>query len=152
MDEKRIGMAVLLTAIVAINGCGESTTGAGGSSGTGGTPGSSCQMVATSPGTWDTFLTFEDGDPIDVTGFGVSQDGCTVTMSVSDAQNGTVTVTGPLSSTGVWTATLTAADGQYTANFSGTFSGGPPYTMLTITSGTDSDGDTITGSSGEITL
>lgn len=148
MDYKRIGIGVLLTAILAISGCGDSTP----ATGTGGTPGGSCQMVATGPGTWDIFLTFESGDPIDLTGFGVSQSGCTVTMSLSDPQNGSVTITGPLSSAGVWTATLTAPNAQYTANFSGTFDGGPPYTALTITSGTDSDGDTITGASGEITL
>ena len=149
---------LLLAAIVAITGCGDSSSpsagGTGGTAGTGGAGGSSstCQTVATSPGTWDILLEFAGGDPLDVTGFTVSQNGCTVTMSLSDPQVGTVTIVGPLTDTGIWTATLSAPDGPYTANFSGTFSGGPPYTMITIMSGSDSDGDTITGGSGAITL
>jgi hypothetical protein len=109
-------------------------------------------MVATSPGTWDIFLEIANGDPIDLTGFAATQSGCMVTMSLNDPTAGTVTITGRLSDTGVWTAMLAAPRVPYTANFSGTFSGGPPYTMLTIMSGSDSDGDTITGGSGEITL
>ncbi len=151
---------LLLVAIVAITGCGDSsspgaggTGGTGGTAGTGGTGGSSsaCQTVATSPGTWDFFLQIENGDPIDVTGFMASQNGCTVTMSLSDPDVGNVTIVGPLTATGMWTASVDAPDVQYTANFIGTFSGGPPYILLTVISGSDSDGDNIIGGSGEIT-
>jgi hypothetical protein len=154
MKNREMKKLVLLAAIVGITGCGSSTTGTGGMTGTGGTGGSSanCQMVATSPGTWDITLNFAGGDPLEVTGLAVAQNGCTVTLSASDPQAGTITITGQLSNTGVWTAALTAPNFQYTANFSGTFSGGPPYTMLAIMSGSDSDGDTITGGFGEITL
>lgn len=152
MHIRHMKTLLMLAAIVGITGCGDSTSqGAGGTAGTGGS-GSSCQMVATSPGTWDILLEFQDGDPLDVTGFMVTQSGCMVTMSLNDPQVGMVTIVGPLSDTGVWTATLSAPGAQYTANFSGTFNGGPPYTMITIMSGTDSDGDTITGGSGAITL
>jgi hypothetical protein len=148
---------LLLVAIVAITGCDVSSSpsagGTGGTAGTGGTGGSSsaCQTVATSPGTWDFLFQFESGDPINVTGFMASQNGCTVTMSLSDPERGTVTMVGPLTATGMWTASVSAPDIQYTANFTGTFSGGPPYILLTVISGSDSDGDTIIGGSGEIT-
>ena len=155
MDIRHTKMLLVIAAMLGITGCGDSASqGAGGTAGTGGTggSGSSCQTVATSPGTWDIFFTFADGDPLPLNGFAVSQSGCMVTMSLTDPQAGTVTITGPLSDTGVWTAMLAAPNFQYTANFSGTFSGGPPYTLLTIMSGSDSDGDTINGASGEITL
>lgn len=154
MKIREMKKLVLLGAIVGITGCGDSTAGTGGMTGTGGGGGSGagCQMVATSPGTWDITLAFADGDPIEITELAIAQNGCTVTMSASDPQAGTITITGPLSNTGVWTAALSAPDASYSANFSGTFGGGPPYTMITIMSGTDSDGDTITGASGAITL
>jgi hypothetical protein len=126
-------------------GCSKEENSAGGGTST------DCQLVAKSPGTWDIILNFVNGDPTDVTGFGITQNNCTVTMSVSDQVLGTVTITGPLSNTGVWTAKYSAAGGAYTANFIGTFGGGTPYTTLTITSGTDSEGDTISGGSGIIT-
>ncbi len=148
MQIREMKMSGLLAAMVMIMGCGDSATGTGGTGGNG----ASCQMVATSPGTWDITFQFAQGDPIELTGLAIAQNGCTVNLSASDPQAGSVTITGPLSNTGVWTAALSAPSFQYTANFSGTFSGGPPYTMIAITSGTDSDGDTITGGSGAITL
>ena len=145
-------MFAVVSALMVLAACGDS----GGTAGTGGSGGggSSCEMVATSPGTWDITLEFAGGDPADVTGLTVAQSGCTVTMSLSDPM-GDLSITGPLSDTGIWTAMLSFTDtmgGSYGANFSGTFSGGPPYTMITIMSGTDSEGDTITGGSGAITL
>jgi hypothetical protein len=152
MNIRHMKTLLLLAAIVGITGCGDSASqGTGGTGGTGGS-GSSCETVATSPGTWDIQLNFAAGDPLPLTGFTVVQSGCMVTMSLSDPAVGTVTIVGPLSDTGVWTAALSAPDAQYSANFSGTFSGGPPYTSISIMSGTDSDGDTITGGFGGITL
>jgi hypothetical protein len=151
MNIRHMKTLLLLATIVGITGCGDSASqGTGGTGGTGGS-GSSCETVATSPGTWDIQLEFAVGDPLPLTGFTVVQSGCMVTMSLSDPVAGTVTIVGPLSDTGVWTAALSAPGASYSANFSGTFSGSPPYTMITIMSGTDSDGDTITGGFGEIT-
>jgi hypothetical protein len=152
MNIRHMKTLLLLAAIVGITGCGDSASqGTGGTGGTGGS-GSSCETVATSPGTWDIQLNFADGEPIALTGFAVVQSVCMVTMSLSDPVAGTVTIEGPLSDTGVWTAALSVPDAQYSANFSGSFSGGPPYTTISIMSGTDSDGDTITGGFGAITL
>jgi hypothetical protein len=77
MKNREMKKLVLLAAIVGITGCGSSTTGTGGMTGTGGTGGSSanCQMVATSPGTWDITLNFAGGDPLEVTGLAVAQNG-----------------------------------------------------------------------------
>lgn len=127
-------------------GCSKEENPAGGGNST------DCQLVATSPGTWDITLNFVGGDPKGYNSMSIVQSGCTVTMSRTEA-GGTVTITGPLSNTGVWTAALTETQGTstYTANFTATFGAPPPYTTLIITSGTDSDGDTISGGSGAIT-
>jgi len=109
--------------------------------------------TSTSTGTWDITLEYEGGDPFETTGWTAMQTGCTVTMSNDDPDCSTLSITGPLSSTGTWTAdlSLVCSEGTYTANFIANFSGGPPYDMLAIASGMDSDGDTITGGQGEIT-
>jgi len=88
--------------------------------GTGGTR-ANCQVVATSPRIWDIALNFANGDPLDLTRLAIAQHGCTVTSSETD-----VTIAGPLSNTGVWTAALSAPRFQCTANFSGTFGGDSP--------------------------
>ncbi|MBK7631739.1 MAG: hypothetical protein IPJ23_13755 [Ignavibacteriales bacterium] len=124
-------------------GCSKEENPAGGGTST------DCQLVAKSPGTWDITLNFPNGDPYEFTGMSIVQTSCTVTMSKTE-QGQTITVTGPLSNTGVWTASLSLTGG-YTANFSCNFGGGPPYTTITNISGTDSEGDTISGGSGAIT-
>jgi hypothetical protein len=145
-------IATFLGTILLLVGCGE-TSNSSGSGGSGGT-GNNCQMVetSTSAGTWDITLEFAMGDPLELTELTAAQTGCTVTMSASDADC-TLGITGPLSSAGVWNADLdiNCTQGQYVADFTGTFSGGPPYDMLSITSGSDSDGDTISGGEGAIT-
>jgi hypothetical protein len=151
---KLASIALLGGALMAL-GCGESTTSSGGTGGSGGSGGASCQMVetSTSEGTWDITLEYQVGDPFELNGWTATQTGCTVTMSMNDPDCTTLSITGPLSSTGTWTADLSliCSEGTYTANFTGDFSGGPPYDMLTVLSGTDSDGDTITGGQGVIT-
>jgi len=159
MNTSKLTPIALLGGALMALGCGESTSSSGGSGGTAGTGGSggssSCQMVetSTSQGTWDITLEYQAGDPFESTGWTASQTGCNVTMSIDDPGCTTLSVTGPLSSAGTWTAqmSLVCTAGTYTANFTGDFSGGPPYNMLTVLSGTDSDGDTITGGQGVIT-
>jgi len=145
-------ITAFLAATLPLVGCGDSSTPSG-SGGTGGS-GANCQMVETSTanGTWDITLEFAAGDPLELTGLTAAQTGCTVTMTASE-QGCTLSATGPLASTGTWTPKLNinCPTGQYVANFVGTFSGGPPYDMLTITSGSDSDNDTISGGQGMIT-
>lgn len=160
MNTSKLILVALLGGVLGALGCGDSASGSSGTSGTGGSggsggSGSNCQMVetSTSAGTWDITLEYQVGDPFEMTGWTATQTGCTVTMSNSDPNCSTLSITGPLSSTGTWSADLdlNCIEGRYTANFTGTFSGGPPYDMLTITSGMDSDGDTITGGQGLIT-
>jgi len=146
-------IVAFLAATLSLAGCGSSSTPSG-SGGTGGS-GANCQMVETSTanGTWDITFDFTAGDPLQLTGLTAAQSGCTVSMVASEADC-TLNATGPLSSTGTWTANLNincTTQGQYVADFTGTFSGGPPYDMLTITNGSDSEGDTISGGHGEIT-
>jgi len=148
MKTLKVSFIYLITVFtfVLISGCSKEENPSGN--------GADCQTVATSPGTWDITLNFANGAPHNFTGFAIVQNGCTVTMSVSDPTIGTVTITGPLSNAGVWTAALSwVAPGgqQYIANFTGTFGGGPPYTTISNISGTDSQGDNITSGSGEIT-
>ena len=149
MKTLKVSFIYLITVFtfVLISGCSkeENPSGNGGN----GDNGADCQLVATSPGTWDIKLNFAEGDPIEINGMSIVQTGCTVTMSISGG-GVTITITGPLSNTGVWTAVYTA--GSYTINFTGTFGGGPPYTTIANISGTDSDDVTITSGSGEITL
>ncbi len=146
-------ITAFLAATLPLVGCGDSSNPSG-SGGTGGS-GANCQMVETSTanGTWDITLEFVAGDPFELTGLTAAQSGCTVTMTASEADC-TLNATGPLSSTGTWAANMNincTTQGQYMADFSGTFSGGPPYNVLTITSGSDSQGDTISGGQGMIT-
>ena len=154
MKTLKVSFIYLITVFtfVLISGCSkEENPAGGGDGGGGGGGGSDCQLVATSPGTWDITFNFAGGgDPIPLTGLAITQTGCTVTMSTSEGGT-TVTITGPLSNSGVWTAALTTNTG-YSAMFTGTFGGGPPYTTIGNITGTDSEGGTITSGSGAITL
>lgn len=158
MNTSKLVLIALLGGALMALGCGDASSGTGGTGGgTGGSAGSgggSCEMVetSTSAGTWDITLEYQVGDPNELTEFVATQTGCTVTMSTSDPDCSTLSITGPLSSTGTWTADLNfiCSTGTYTADFTADFTGGPPYNMLTVVSGMDSDGDTITGGQGAI--